>query len=134
MAATVIQALVPFARQLLDEAATAAGSSFVGRARESLAVRHFLEQAHVRYPHSDLVSHLATALLDKAHDGCLLPEDFSLDTLLNPFADGRDVRRFVYDLVECHIKAAGTGLLSTGRRVTPKEADYLTTLRQRLAL
>lgn len=134
MAATAIQTLAPFARQIMDEATLAAGSSLLGRTRESMAIHQFLEQAYRRYPHSDLVAHLATALLNRATPETLLAEDFSLDDVLAPFTDGPDLRQFLYDLADCQIKAAGTGLLSTGRRVTPREADYLTILKTRLGL
>lgn len=126
--------LAAYAFDILNRAGEAAQSTYVGKVLELLAVRRLLEQAHLRYPHHDVVPRLAQVMIQRSDTPPRLPKDFSLEAALSVLPGEGDVRRFLYELAECRIAAAGPGLFGTGQKVTPREAAFLSALRGELGL
>ncbi len=129
-----ITQLAAYAFQVLDRAGAAAQSTYVGKVLELLAVRRLLEQAHLRYPHHDVVARLAQVMRQRADTPPRLPKGFSLEATLATLPGADDLRQFLYELAECRIAAAGPGLFGTGQKVTAREAAFLHALRIELGL
>lgn len=129
-----ITLLAAYAFDLLERAGNAAGSTYVGKVLELLAVRRLLEQAHLRYPHHDVVPRLAQVMRQRADTPPKLPLNFALEATLATLPGAEDVRRFLYELAECRIAAAGPGLFGTGQKVTTREAAFLEALKAELGL
>jgi hypothetical protein len=129
-----VMLLTAYAFDVLDRAGRAAQSTYVGKVLELLAVRRLLEQAHLRYPHHDVVARLADLMRQRAETPPRLPKDFTLEAVLATLPGADDLRRFLYELAECRIAAVGPGLFGTGRRITPREARFLEELRLELGL
>jgi hypothetical protein len=129
-----VMLLTAYAFDVLDRAGRAAQSTYVGKVLELLAVRRLLEQAHLRYPHHDVVARLADLMRQRAETPPRLPKDFTLEAVLATLPGADDLRRFLYELAECRIAAAGSSLFGTGQRVTPREARFLEELRLELGL
>ena len=129
-----ITALAAYAFNVLERAERAAQSTYVGKVLELLAVRRLLEQAYLRYPHHDVVARLAEVMRQRADAPPHLPKDFSLEATLSLLPGADDLRRFLYELAECRVAAAGSGLFGTGQKVTAREARFLEELRLELGL
>lgn len=129
-----ITQLAAYAFDILERAGRASGSTYVGKVLELMAVRRLLEQAHLRYPHHDVVARLAHVMRQRADTPPKLPRDFALNATLAMLPGAYDLRRFLYELAECRISAAGPGLFGTGQKVTPREAAFLEALRIELGL
>lgn len=117
--------------------------SFVGQWRENAAMRQFLESAHRRYAHSDVIAYLADALRSDMTRNLLVFETTSADTPLPFFdlenwletpRDRLDICDFVVNLAEAIVQASGSGLFGRGRRVSESEERFMQRLREALSL
>ncbi len=141
--AKYIDELILYVREILRGAVQASGSSYVGKLRETQALKAFLETAHLKYPRSDLVAVLARTMQERLEGSffdVIPPTKKNLKTgklaedIMQQFVGDDDLRHFLYDLVECHVYASGSSLLGLGKRVNDKEAPYLAELKVKLGI
>jgi hypothetical protein len=138
-----IDDLVLYVRELLRGAVRVSGSSYVGKLRETQALKSYLEKAHLKYHRSDLVAVLAKTLLERLEGSFFdvipatkknLKTGKLAEDVMDYFPGDDDLRHFLYDLVECHVHASGSSLLGLGERVNAEEAAYLTELKGKLGV
>lgn len=117
--------------------------------REFLAVGNYIAEAEEKYHHNLLVQQAlhyfideqgniksgleGEAVMDVSQADVLTSVDYVLN-LLPETPEKTQFKGFIYELAERVAAAAGQGLLGSGARVTPEEAEFLTALRARLGI
>lgn len=143
MARDSIALLTAATQEVARYAMTVERGTFVGKWRENVAMRQFLESAHKRFAHSDVVAALAEAMRADLSRNLTVFETtkaetplpfFDLDLWLKNPQEREDVRAFVVALATTIVEAAGTGFFGMGRHLTTRETQFMERLRQALTV